>query len=61
MLKNRVVELVYFISEIVQIPNNIIESCLLYIYLYFRTFIKYNIMVIYRVDYEQKKNNTKIK
>ena len=35
---------------------------LLYIYLYFRTFIKYNIMVIYRVDYEQKKkNNTKIK
>ena len=27
----------------------------IYIYLYFRTFIKYNIMVIYRVDYEQKK------
>ena len=33
----------------------------IYIYLYFRTFIKYNIMVIYKVDYEQKKNNTKIK
>ena len=27
----------------------------IYIYLYFCTFIKYNIMVIYRVDYEQKK------
>ena len=28
---------------------------ILYIYLYFRTFIKYNIMIIYRVDYEQKR------
>ena len=31
-----------------------------YIYLYFRTFIKYNIMVIYRVDYEQKRINEQI-
>ena len=32
----------------------------IYIYLYFRTFIKYNIMVIYRVDYEQKRINEQI-
>ena len=32
----------------------------IYIYLYFHTFIKYNIMVIYRVDYEQKRINEQI-
>ena len=32
----------------------------IYVYLYFRTFIKYNIMVIYRVDYEQRRTNEQI-
>ena len=32
----------------------------IYIYLYFRTFIKYNIMVIYRINYEQKIINEQI-
>ena len=42
------------------INNDHLQNTILYIYLYFRTFIKYKIMVIYRVDYEQNRINEQI-